>query len=124
MTGFDMSKKSIRPEGSAVSHSRSEDGRQRRSLSDMKKDDAYPKLQSLFLFRSAEVSPYHICALRQHFRKSFDEAVQMIQSASRGQMVLVGDYAAEILEAKVLITQRTLSEMSAPLMSFAFVPKT
>lgn len=98
--------------------------RRLRTLAEMRMDEAYPKLQSLFLLRSAEVSPHHVCALRQHFRKSFDEAVQMIQAASRGQMVPVGDYAAEILEAKVLITQRTLSEMSAPLMSFAFVPKT
>ncbi len=118
MTGFDMSKKSIRPEGSAASYSRSEDGRKRRSLSDMKKDDAYPKLCKVFLARSQYVSEYHVSALQFYYGKSFTEAAQALHITQQGKLAYVGTYTHEVEQTKRGMVAAVLAKKGQPPMSF------
>ena len=90
-----------------------------RSLLQMRMDEEWPKLYDVFLLRSADVSQDHICCLQTYFRRSFEDAVMMLDLASNGKMAHVGTYSFEVAEAKVAQAQEKLMELGQPLMSFA-----
>lgn len=114
-----MNQKPTKPSSQGQSHA-DRSAYVRRPLAEMKRDESYPKLCRLFLSGAEAASADHFAALQLYFKKSFEEAAQILQIAYSGKLAYIGTYTVEVAEAKTLMSAQALSKRSQSVMNFAY----